>query len=180
MKKFCIATLVGFFVITAIFVPAPAKANGPDYPAGWIKPLASPVVFVARSVAGLFSRPGAAFCNANGSFLYKVRKGTDAFMSYPEFVVVDQFATGLVPTFFTPWNTRDYSPDFCEHGMIATYAEKVPVWNYGKWGAATGGLLAAAYGPFAGTTMIETYAASTAAGAVGGAIVGLAVDSINR
>jgi hypothetical protein len=66
---------------------------------------------------------------------------------------------------------------FYQTSDLALAAANNRVYTYAKAGALTGGLTAAASGAFAGTTMIETYAASTAAGAVGGALTAAVVDA---
>lgn len=66
---------------------------------------------------------------------------------------------------------------FYETSDLALMAANNRIYSYAKVGALTGGLLAVAYAPIAGTTTVQTYAVGTAAGAIGGALTGAVIDA---
>jgi hypothetical protein len=161
-KNICVAIAIFAVMFTMTSI---ARAESEDYPNVVVKVLFTPLVTATKIVVGVVQLPANAFCC--GFF-----QGLDKVASRPEYIV-EQVGLGLV-NLVTPWNTRDYTRNFNEDAKLALFAESVPLWNYGKWGALTGGpILAYGGGPFiAGISWPADLAAATGIGLVSGAAFG--------
>lgn len=167
MKNKALCVMVAVFVVLTFSIANVnvARAASDDYPNVVVKILFTPLVTATKIVVGVVQLPANMFCC---SFF----GGLDKVASRPEYVV-EQVGLGLL-NLVTPWNTRDYTNNFGEDAQLAVFAESIPLWNYGKWGVATGGLIyGLGGGPFlAGVSHAGNWAAATGIGAVSGATFG--------
>lgn len=165
MKRFIGVIIVVMAIVAVSNFAIVGTVQAVEYPNPVVKIIFTPLVTVAETLVGIVYWPAQAFCC--GFF-----KGTDKIASRPEYVV-EQIGLGLL-NLATPWNNKNYTHDLKEDATLALIAEKYPIYNYGKWGAAAGGLtLALGGGPFiAGLSEVADLAAATAIGAASGAAVG--------